>query len=167
MEWEPGQTQEFYGKRIDVLFSEPGRPVVVVFQEEPENDQYACLNRDEFKRVCLTKLWSHYHMDYYEVDPKPAIPPIPKDKIAALPDGETKRGALEEWASYERGCDLHEDSVNLLEIVETALLARDGTLAFAVLQIRSDYEYERFDVWPTTIEDPPAGDLLSVKPDWV
>lgn len=169
MEWDPGQMQEFYGKRIDRLFTEPGRPVFVVFREKHEYNKSICLNRDELERVCLTKLWNNYHMDYYWADSKPTIPPIPKDEIDAMPDGETKSGALEEWASFSHRCDSHERSTEQLEVVETALRDRDGTLAFAVLQIRGDaeHEYEGFDVGPTMIEDPPAGDLLSVKPEWM
>ena len=63
--------REFYGKRIDRLFEEPGRPVTVVFREKHGDDQSACLNRDELERVCLTKLWSRYHIDYFDVGLKP------------------------------------------------------------------------------------------------
>lgn len=158
----------FYGKQIDRLFEESGRPVVVVFREKHADDQSACLNRDELERVCLTKLWIRYHMGYFCVSPKPRLPPLSKDVVNAMRDGETKKGATDEWAYYVRECARHEDEIEQLKTIEAALRARDGTLAFSVLQSRSDGEYEGFDVEPARkIDDAPAGDLLSVKPDWV
>ena len=160
--------REFYGKRIDRLFEEPGRPVTVVFREKHGDDQSACLNRDELERVCLTKLWSRYHIDYFDVGLKPTPPPIPKDAVDAMIDGGIKRCAVDEWACYDREHGQHEDAIKQLEMVKAALRDRDGTLAFAVLQARDNGEYESFDVEPATkIWDAPTGDLLSVKPDWV
>ena len=159
---ELDRIREFYDKQIDRLFEEPGRPVVVVFRERHGDDQSVCLNRDELDRVCLAKLWARYHGGYFDVSPIPALPPISKDVVDAMRDGETKKGATDEWAYYVRECRSHDDAIGQLETVTAALRDRDGTLAFAALQVRDIGEFEP----ATKIWDPPAGDLLSVKPNW-
>ncbi len=166
------RVREFNGKRIGRLFGEPGRPVVVVFREKHADDKYACLDRDELERVCLKKLWERYHTGHYcdfgDPNPEPVPPPIPKDEVFALPDGETKRGATEDWRSYAAAVSGRSESAELLGMVEAALRGRDGTIAFAVLQSCRCGEYEGFEVESArNAEDTPAGDLLSVKPDWV
>lgn len=163
--------REFHGRRIDRLFGEePGRPVIVVFREKHADDTTACLDRDELERVCLNKLWERYHTGHYcdfgDTDPEPSRPPIPKDEVGALPDGETKRGATEDWRRYEASLSHRRESAKLLGTVEAALRGRDGTIAFAVL--RRGGEYEGFEVGSARkAAAPPDGDLLDVKPDWV
>lgn len=156
---------EYYNKLIDSLF-ESGRPVIVVFREKHGDHLLACLDRCELEQVCLYALWERYHLGYFIVNSKPTLPPIPKDKIDAMPDGETKSGAVEEWKCYDRECSWHKDASRQLETVETALRDRDGTSAFAVLRARSDREYEYFGFEiGEKVDGPPEVDLLNIEPD--
>lgn len=158
---------ERFGRWINKLF-EPLRPVLVVFKEKHGDTRFVCSDRGELESVCLAKLWERYHMGYYEASRKPPQPPIPKDEVDAMPDGGTKRGAVDEWMCYERACGQHKRTAKRLEMIEAALRSRDGVVAIAVLQCADGQEYEGFEVESAPeIEGPPEIDLLSVKPDWV
>jgi len=161
------------GERIDKLFelSPPHRskrrPVIVVFREKHADAKFACLDRSELERVCLSALWDRFHMGYYEVDPEPVVPAISREDVDAMPDGGIKTAATEEWKQYDRARSWHRETTERMELVAAALRHRDGTTAFAVLEACSGGEYEGFEVEPAQkIEDPPRVDLLSVKPPW-
>lgn len=161
------------GERIDKLFElspthrSKRRPVIVVFREKHADAKFACLDRGDLERVCLSVLWDRFHAGYYEVDPEPAPPPISREEVDAMPDGGIKTAAIEEWKQYDRERSWHRETAERMELVAAALRERDGAAAFAVLEACSGGEYEGFEAEPAQkIEDPPRVDLLSVKPPW-
>jgi len=153
-------------RRINKLF-EDGRPVIVVFREKHCDPKHACLDRDEFERLCLTAVWERYHRGYYEAHPEPATPPLSKEQVAAMPDSDTKRAAQKEWEHHAAASGWRQGSLEILELAETALRDRDGALAFLVLDARSDGEYEGFEVEASPFIDEPPPNLPETAPEWV
>jgi len=153
-------------RRIDKLF-EGSRPVIVVFREKHCEPKHACLDRDEFERLCLTAVWERYHRGYYEAYPEPSSPPLPKEQVAAMPDSDTKRAAQREWEHHASAMGWHQESLEVLGLAETALRDRDGGIAFLVLDARSDAEYEGFEIEMSPVIDEPPPDLLETAPEWV
>ena len=153
-------------RRINELF-EDGRPVIVVFREKHCDPKHACLDRNEFERLCLTAVWERYHRGYYEAYPEPSPPPLSKEQVAAMPDSDTKRAAQAEWEHHASATGWHRESLEILGLAETALRDRDGAIAFLVLDARSDAEYEGFEFETSPAIDEPPSNLLGIAPEYV
>lgn len=153
---------------IERLFAESeGRPLSLVFIGKHGREMFVCTDAGEAYNFCLSVLWQRYHSGYYfEEEEEPSLPPLTKEQIDQMPYGETKRGALNEWAGYERSLRWYRDSMHGMEQARLALTQRDGETAFVILWGRRHGEYEEFEIVST--ERPavlPKGDLLQEKPD--
>jgi len=154
-------------KRIEKMFEGGGR-VVVVFREKHADPKHACLSAEEMERLCLAAVWERYHQGYFAVETSEVQrPPLEREAVEALPDGDTKRAAQREWKQYDSALGWRREEKAQREMAETAMRERDGALAFLLLEARSDYEYEGFEVEVTRPVEELPPDPLGTAPSWV
>lgn len=89
---------------------------------------------------------------YYDPGEGPKSPTYSKEEIETL-KGPAKEAAQNEWKKFKKASEYHQNEKQTYNDIKQALDTNNGVEAYSVLDLRSDYEYEKMEIiYPTQLE---------------
>lgn len=119
-------------------------PGVLVAKEKHGDRYFDSSTPEAFFKACLTLVKERLTPDYGYYFPPTEVktPSLSKEAAEVLPDGPVRAAAVREWAQYIAAVKAYERDLKMFEAAKLAVESEDGLLAWTVLSMRKDYEYE-------------------------
>jgi len=132
------------------------KPFLCILKEKHGTRHFHCPTIDTVLAVALAIVTERHIDGAYEYEPDRATLGMTPDEIQALPEGSIRTLALQALEQHRRNEQQDHELAIYARMATQAVAEGNGVLALWVLEHRSDYEYEGFELEAYDEIGPPA-----------